>query len=217
MKKKYEVWRRLRYKSGWGWDELRQLVVGPHEEAWVAEIKRDKLAKDFRTQPLLYRAQLEQLYDGITADGEFAIYSQQSGVQKDRSMPSDLTDNASITVNPGDKKFVSSPTLPERTPVASGRVSAVGVNFRQRTKPDLTGNLRLSMAVESLADAELVTKLAVRKFNEEYTLASGVWSKRQIIKCYCLLQDRSKAEVFLALPAGELRDGWLEEELNELL
>lgn len=199
LKSNYEVWKHLHSISGWGWDELRQLIEAPHELAWEREIAKSKLARAFKTKPLLHRMQLEELFEGITANGQYALYTTMPRMKTPPPGPT-LVESEVSACNPN-------------TPESSG---VVGINFRKRAKPDTStsGTLRLSIAVETLAKAEIVTKMAVRKLNQEYTVGD-LLSKRQMLQAFRLFENRSKAEVFLALGEGELRDEWLEEEIAD--
>lgn len=71
QKKKYKIFTRLRDQSGFGWDELTKCVTAPFE-VWEAYIREHSGAAQFRNATLPNFEDLDTLFSGRVATGQFA-------------------------------------------------------------------------------------------------------------------------------------------------
>ena len=71
LKKKYKIFTRLRDQSGFGWDELTKCITAP-VEVWEAYIREHPLALQFRNATLPNLEDLDTLFSGRVATGQFA-------------------------------------------------------------------------------------------------------------------------------------------------
>jgi hypothetical protein len=71
LKKKYNVFKKLKDQSGFGWDEEKQILTAD-DETWEAYIQVHSEAKAFRKATLPNLELLESLFSGKVATGSYA-------------------------------------------------------------------------------------------------------------------------------------------------
>ncbi|XP_038691500.1 L10-interacting MYB domain-containing protein-like [Tripterygium wilfordii] len=89
LKKDYKLWKKLRlHDTGTGWDNVRNTILADNDW-WERRIKEDKKVAKFRIQGPENLEQLEALFDGQFATGEFAMFagaSNQNPVQTNEEL-----------------------------------------------------------------------------------------------------------------------------------
>ncbi|XP_038689639.1 L10-interacting MYB domain-containing protein-like [Tripterygium wilfordii] len=89
LKKDYKLWKKLRlHDTGTGWDNVRNTILADNDW-WERRIKEDKKVAKFRIQGPENLEQLEALFDGQFATGEFAMFvgaSHQNPVQTNEEL-----------------------------------------------------------------------------------------------------------------------------------
>ena len=73
LKKKYVIWARLQKMSGWGCNPATGALNAP-DEVWEQEIKACPQAREFRLGALPHCFELREIFEGVTASGDFAVY-----------------------------------------------------------------------------------------------------------------------------------------------
>jgi hypothetical protein len=159
-------------------------------------LQKDPEIKEFREKPLSNAAELGEIFEGVQATGDHAIY------------PAEILQG--LSEGPPKKKVKSEDVSP--------RPATPRARIRERAP---SGAAQLLAAVERLVDApagELqvsARQSAVTKLRKGYKGKEG-WSTRDLLAGYKLFQDTVKAEVFLGLDGGEDEEEWLRLELDML-
>ena len=77
MKKKYVVFKGIIDNSGFGWDKAAKMPTAP-PDVWDRYIAKHSAAKEFRTNPLPFFEELDEIFTGRAATGAFAVSSASS-------------------------------------------------------------------------------------------------------------------------------------------
>ncbi|XP_038717136.1 L10-interacting MYB domain-containing protein-like [Tripterygium wilfordii] len=85
LKKDYKLWKKLRiHDTGTGWDSVRNTILADNDW-WERRIQEDKKVATFRIQGPENLEQLEALFDGLVATGEFAMFAGASNQKADQT------------------------------------------------------------------------------------------------------------------------------------
>jgi hypothetical protein len=162
-------------------------------------LQKDPEIKEFREKPLANAAELGEIFEGVQATGDHAIY------------PAEIL--RGLSEGPPQKKVKTEDVSPGPTTPGPTTPRA---RVRERAPSSAA---KLLAAVERLVDApagELSAReRAVTKLRKGYKGKEG-WSTRDLLAGYKLFQDTVKAEVFLGLDGGEDEEEWLRLELDML-
>ena len=77
MKKKYVVFKEIIDNSGFGWDPVAKMPTAP-PDVWDRYIAKHSAAREFRTNPLPFFEELDEIFTGRAATGAFAVSSTSS-------------------------------------------------------------------------------------------------------------------------------------------
>ena len=179
--------------SGWGCDPATGALTAPGE-VWEQEIKACPQAWEFRMGTLPHCFELREIFEGITASGDFAVY------------PGTLTGERSINFGSIPSMTVSEKRVGEASKKSASKkalqLDRVDTALQLATK-------MLSSGVEE--ESESVVQQAARKLRENYRGKEG-WNSEDFLDGYELFESTVKAEVFLALD-GEVEAAWLRRQI----
>jgi hypothetical protein len=103
--KRWKTFTRLINLSGWGYNEATGLLQAS-EEAWEQQIAVDASARYFKSNPLKWRTELDEIFTEVTATGQYA----ERGIQKEaqpHEEPIESPSNESISSRPSLKRDIS--------------------------------------------------------------------------------------------------------------
>lgn len=207
LKRIYEVWKRLRGLSGWGWDPVALIPLAP-DSAWENEIARNALARRLRKDSLANAEELKELFDGVTASGNYAIYSSPAMTMSGMRVQG-VDEDSDIE---GDNPAGMASSLATPTPGVPRR----STNMRVRERPQSSQNL-IATAISKLADSELTSsERAMAKYVEYNSGTGDDWTMEDKLDIYELFEDERKACIYLGIVCEEEQKAWLTRQLRKL-
>jgi pyruvate/2-oxoglutarate dehydrogenase complex dihydrolipoamide acyltransferase (E2) component len=170
--------------------------------------------------------ELREILEGVRASGEFAVYPQPerstgTASSLDAIDPA-LTAAPTASTAPSPAVATTPRTATPGTPAKRPRLDVLSsplVRVQAQSQGDVyrrergTGpQARLAASIEMYAteakDANSKTQRAVAKIARLYKGKEG-WSQRDVITAYEVMENKSKAETFLALEEDEEEEQWL--------
>lgn len=195
--------------SGFGWDEARGMPTAD-DDVFQKYIEANPRAKEFRYKPFKYYKEFRDVFAaGRSATGAGAAPPSQPTV-----LPNGSGDEEPIDVSSEDE------TPPFGTQHSLSAVQ--GANKRKRfRRPQSAGQpiaealLELGKSATALSGQDTCDR-AVEVALEDYKNLPA----RKKMRLLRLLENNTKATIFLAIGPGELRDGWVDfndQDKNELV
>ncbi|XP_038719906.1 L10-interacting MYB domain-containing protein-like [Tripterygium wilfordii] len=199
LKKEYKLWKKLRiHDTGTGWDNVRNTILADNDW-WERRIQEDKKVAKFRIQGPENLEQLETLFDGIMATGEFAFFagaSNENAVNHNDQMrkssigenvdslhiSSDYSPDPEFDINiEQSNEVTSSPTPPLRqVRRRSGTSGTRGKKKRRASASDYREDISKSLG-------NLVSTVNSRSHSIASTPVSG--AKAEIAECMRILEE----------------------------
>jgi hypothetical protein len=189
-------------------------------------VQKNPSSKQFRYKPLANIPELREILEGVRASGEFAVYPQPKTTTL--TAPSSDVIDPSLTAAPTTSTaplpaVATTPrTVTQGTPAKRPRLEVIssplfraqaqGEGDVYRRERGTGPQARLAASIEMYAaeakDANSKTQRAVAKVAHLYKGKEG-WSQRDVITAYEVMENKSKAETFLALEEDEEEEQWL--------
>ncbi|KAI5780401.1 hypothetical protein EDC01DRAFT_633276 [Geopyxis carbonaria] len=214
LKKKYQVWARLSKLSGWGWDPATGALTAS-DQAWDSEIKANPSAEQFRYGALPYCLELQEIFQGVIATGDYVLYPAFNNVLclGPLTKPRKSTDTPAVD-----------PSL-----LNENNASSAGESYKQKK----SGSRRESQMDRVEAAIQLATRVltsdlsqnsgsgsseltiiqrAIYKLKEVYRGKSD-WTQEDLMDAYELVENNIKAEVFLSMDADLEEAVWLRRQI----
>lgn len=231
LKKKYQVMSSLRRESGFGWDE-QQLTVTAPDTVWTAylAVKAHKDAAQFRHAGLANYSELEQIFCGRVATGQFANSSTNPKVGVDRSDGIDDHDGdkgdggyedddsedevAIIPVATMSATLNSTPATkvgPEKVKRGTASLLNKDPPRKKHKNQEVIDEMKL-MRLTISAPSKLSEAIAL--FNKAISEMDTPLTTQQKLKCKMALQVAKNAELFLNLDDTE-RQEYIQVMLDE--
>jgi len=122
----------MKNNSGFGWDPQTNLPTAP-ESVWDDIIAEHPQAKEFKTRPLIMYEELDQMFSGTAATGEYASYmaSQVSQSRSPTLLESDYDSQAesvsTTNVNTGNDHDADSVDSDEEEDMRNSPLGLAGV------------------------------------------------------------------------------------------
>ncbi|RPB12421.1 hypothetical protein P167DRAFT_574475 [Morchella conica CCBAS932] len=212
LKKKYDVFTALKSNSGFGWDAENQVPTAPID-VWERYLSANPKAREFRKKTLKHYAELEELFLGVRATGEYAITP---------STIFDLKPIPASSIQPSKSEPHSQPGSYVETPLAADPVPMSQII---KEKPSLkkvkweriSSGKAIAQALLEIKDTAQVlcmskTEHAVAILQKEY---EDTMEMDDLIQAINLFENIRKVEIFITMNPGKLRDAWLEKELKK--
>lgn len=173
--------------------------------------------KEFRYMLLANCFELAEIFEGVSASGDHALYPSRIGTIVSISPP--LTRSRLREILAGDSLSSQNTVVSDPLPV---RNSSISKGKNRKSVPSITEKMSaaLDLILQPEPDSEppgssggsMVTR-AMRKLQEEYKNREG-WTMEDLQLAYEMFENPVKAEIFLALISGEDQELWLQRQLN---
>ncbi|RPA78732.1 hypothetical protein BJ508DRAFT_308922 [Ascobolus immersus RN42] len=216
LKKNYDTWERLKNISGWGVNPATGAIVAPEEQAWFDEIEKRPEAASFRMKPLPNCFLLHEYFAGVNATGSFAYFpnvriarAPSPGSKKRKAV--DTSDDSTSTYNQTRSRRTPAPGS-STTDSTDSTATPSDIEILQSTLYEIMQQ----PAMETSITERAITKLRHGYKDRSDGMNAEVWDKAMLRKAARLLENDTKAGVFLGYESGEDRDEWLLEELAYL-
>lgn len=192
LKKAYSCFKKLKDNSGFGWDSEQQLATAP-QATWDAYILAHPDAAKYRTSTLPFFKELDELFSGKCATGEWAVG------------PSQLAPTP-VTYTEG----MQSPTDPASGESRSSQESSVSSmsRNRKRARSRATGEEALHILRDFTESKKCAVTAALKLFNDEIAAGMAVadrvrikckLAEKGIAKLYCMFDAEERAEYVAVL------------------
>jgi hypothetical protein len=207
MKKKYDVWKRLKSHTGFVW--INGLPTAS-DEVWAVEIQRSPQVKEFRMIPLANADELTEIFDGKRASRDYPTSDHTDSGSSDNHVPVPVPVPVPVSFPPVPipisvpSRLRSLPSPPRTAGNVHQRVSSQTDKFSESIKKALSADV--------LSERSPIER-AVNKFHKEYSDRNG-WSIRDKLDVCDILESDIKASVFLGLEQGQMQDEWLHRQLG---
>lgn len=211
-------------------------VLEASDEAWEKEIARNRKMAVYRSEPFPNRRELETICYGVQAIGENVFIPTLENLQKE-IVEGDAISQERASTKPSSAP-PSTPSYPFRSPPPPLSSATKGSKRQNRNaaldaidEAYLKLMERFSAGEETIIQRfheESVVERAVSRLMEDYgekistnetenesTEKGGtLLDKEELFKAIDLLENQTKAGVFLALKPGEDRDTWLKRQVE---
>lgn len=203
FKLKYRQWKELEQQSGFGWNEERQLYEAEND-VWTNLNKSWKNIVWHKTHILQHREQLETVLTGSQATGNHAI-SAWNAITPEPADPEDFHNNPRKETGATKRKAAPSESAREaKKPKAATAAEAMA------RMTDLIENAVKEQQQGKLTKSERAVELA-------QSLYQGRISVDDMTEVFELLENETKAGIFLAIKDETQRDNWLMKKTNMII
>ena len=217
LRQKWKIWMRLKDISGFGCDPTRGVVTAP-DDVWEIKIQKQPGIREFRDKPMANPAVMREIFKGIQATGQHAIYPKfGQAISHTTNTPSAYLE---LTINSDNDTIVCTPSNTKRRQLDNHNPGSPLGRVRSRAE---TPAIRLVNAVENMVTEPIKLPTttsgihqAINKLRHNYRGKVG-WSTEDLLAGYELLENSIKAEVFLALESGEDEEMWLRRQIDHHL
>lgn len=211
LKAKYNMMKNMLKASGFGWDSERNVVL-VHDSVWVAYVKQNPKAVDFRHRPLPYYDELVELFEGVLATGDNALSSTAPLAVVAADVPASVAD---VENNRGDERETRA--RPNKTREASKNASTE----KDENKRPRNGGVKIADAISEVAGEMRRRTAAKRRLTSSQRAIQILQAEYkdsltppQLVRAFNTMLDDARASIFVVMKADELRDSWLQEELE---
>lgn len=220
IKKKYDVFLALKNNSGFGWDGENQMPTAPID-VWARYLNAHPTAREFSEKPLKNFLELEELFSGVRATGEYAVTA--SNIV--RSLSSSADDSSLFIKQERKRSFepedLQSGFRLEHTisqPVSSQEQSQQITKISRRDRSSAGQEVaKALLELNNTAQMQVAQQTPIQKaiivLQDTYT---DKFTIDDMILAMTIFEQPVKSEMFLAMREGNLRDSWLEMELSKV-
>ncbi|ETO61064.1 hypothetical protein F444_20860 [Phytophthora nicotianae P1976] len=219
LKGKYTAVSEMLSASGFGWDAERNVVL-VHDDVWNDYVVGHPKCVDFRKTPLPYYDELKELFEGTFATGEHAIAS-------DEPRPTDFITGHNAP--PAEASAVlegnatdAPATTPSTASPSAGATQQQEAQLNAKKRNRESGGAMIAGAIKEIAGemhnrnvrlkvlppSQKAVKILQRAYGDRFAAV-------KMAAAFDIMMDERKARLFVVMEEGEVRDIWLENQLQQ--